>query len=142
MWLVATGSYLLGCTCITLSILFDKVFIEIFSNLSPLLYCWHWVKSFPTATLFHNSQNIFQTFDTKGATEMILTCFNLEKIHSSLALETGTVSNNLIINSTLLQHLLLVLQRFYTMWLDMKLRQEKESLHILLTHTSVSKDQE
>ena len=39
--------------------------------------------------------------------KLILTRFNLENILSSLALETGTVNNNLIINSTTLQSLLL-----------------------------------
>ena len=58
-------------------------------------------------TLFHNSQNIFQTFSTKGATESIFTRFDLENILSRLAFETGTVNNNLIINSKSLQPLLL-----------------------------------
>ena len=39
---------------------------------------------------------------------MALTHFNLENILSSLAIESGTVNNNLIINSLSLQHLLLV----------------------------------
>ena len=39
--------------------------------------------------------------------KLVLTCFNLENITSSLALETETVNNNLIINSTLIQPLLL-----------------------------------
>ena len=57
---------------------------------------------------FHNSQNILQTFDTKGATEICFNMFfNLEKILSSLALETGTVNNYMIINNILLQPLLL-----------------------------------
>ena len=38
---------------------------------------------------------------------MILTRFNLENILSSLALETGTINNNLIITSASLQSLLL-----------------------------------
>ena len=58
-------------------------------------------------TLFHNSQNIFQTFSTKGATESIFTRFDLENILSRLAFETGTVNNNLIINSKSLQPLIL-----------------------------------
>ena len=61
-----------------------------------LLYCWHWVKSFHKfpATLFHNFQNIFQTLD-REQWKLILTCFNLENILSSLGLETGTMNNNL-----------------------------------------------
>ena len=39
--------------------------------------------------------------------KLILTPFKLENILSSLALESGTVNNNLIINSTSLQHSLL-----------------------------------
>ena len=46
-------------------------------------------------------------FDTKGAIEIDLTCFNLENIFSSLTLETETVNNSVIINRTLLQPLLL-----------------------------------
>ena len=42
-----------------------------------------------------------------GATELILTHFNLENILSSLGLGTGTVNNNLIINNTSCQPLLL-----------------------------------
>ena len=87
-WLEAARSFLLGCAA---------NFIN-----APLLYCWHWVKSFLTATLFHNFQNIFQTLDRKQQ-KWILTRFNLENILSSLALETGTMNNNLIINSTSLQ---------------------------------------
>ena len=70
---------------------------------APLLHCWHRVKIFPTATLLNNSQNIFQTFDTKEAAEFNM--FQFRKHFSSLALETGTVNNNLI--STLLQSLIL-----------------------------------
>ena len=67
---------------------------------------------------FHNSQNILQTFDTKGATEICFNMFfNLEKILSSLALETGTVNNYMIINNISLQPLLLgaikILGRLY-----------------------------
>ena len=51
----------------------------------------HWVKSFLTA------ENIFQTLD-KEQRKLILTRFNLENILSSLALETGTMNNNVIIN--------------------------------------------
>ena len=57
-WLVTMWSFLLGC-------------VPNFIN-APLLYCWHWVKSFPTAALFHNSENIFWTFDNKGAMEIDL----------------------------------------------------------------------
>ena len=73
---------------------------------APLLYCWHWVKSFLTATRFHNFHNIFQTLDREQR-KLILKRFSLENILSSLALETGTMNNNLIINSTLLQTLVL-----------------------------------
>ena len=46
---------------------------------TPLRYCWHWIISFRTAILFHNSQNIFQTSDTKGATEIDLNTFQFGK---------------------------------------------------------------
>ena len=39
--------------------------------------------------------------------KLLFTRFNFENILSSLALETGTMNNNLIINSTSLQPLLL-----------------------------------
>ena len=69
----------------------------------PVIYCCHWVKSFLTATLFRNSQNIFQMFGTpREQQKLFLTHFNLKKILSSLALEAGTVNNNLITNSMLL----------------------------------------
>ena len=81
----------------------------VYLNLSMLHFfiAVHIDKSFPTATLFHNFQTIFQKFDTKVATEIDLNMFNLESILSSLALETGTVNYNLILNSVLLQPLLL-----------------------------------
>ena len=80
--LEATRSFLLGCA---------PNFIN-----TPLLYCWHWVKSFLKfpATLFHNFQKIFQTLD-REQWKLILTYFNLENILSSFALETGTMNNNL-----------------------------------------------
>ena len=88
-WLVATWFFLLCCEPNTINV--------------PLLCCWHWVKSFWTATILHNCQNIFQNifqyffgFNT----------FQFGK-HSSLALETETVNNNLIMNSTSLHPLLL-----------------------------------
>ena len=79
-WLAATRSFLLSCT---------PKFIN-----APLLYCWHWVKSFLTATLFHNFQNIFQMLDREQR-KLLFTRLNLENILSSLALETGTMNNNL-----------------------------------------------
>ena len=82
-WLEATRrSFLLGCA---------PNFIN-----TPLLYCWHWVKSFLKfpATFFHNFQKIFQTLD-REQWKLILTHFNLENILSSFALETGTMDNNL-----------------------------------------------
>ena len=98
MWLASKCSFLLDCSCNFIS--------------TPLLYSWHWVKSFPTSTLFHNSQNILQTFDSKGTTEIDFNKFefgkhSLENILSNLALEMGTVNNNLIITGRLLQPLLL-----------------------------------
>ena len=84
-WFETTPSFLLG---------YAPNFINV-----PLLYCWHWVKSFLAATLFHNFQNVFQTIDREQR-KLILTRFNLEKILSSLTLETLTMNNNLIINST------------------------------------------
>ena len=72
---------------------------------------------------------------------MILTRFNLENIISSLALETGTINDNLIINNTSLQPLVLSAANILRHWLDTKLWREKESsLHILLIRTSVPKD--
>ena len=50
--------------------------------------------------------NIFQTLDREQR-KLILTSFNLESILSSLALETGAMNNNLIINSMSLQPLVL-----------------------------------
>ena len=65
---------------------------------------------------------------------MTLTSLNLENILSSLALETGTAINNLIIDSTSLQPVLLdnalkVLRHVtrYETW-----REKESSLHILL----------
>ena len=64
-WLAATWSFLVGCS---------PNFIN-----APLLYCWHWVKGFPTATIFHKSQNILQTFDTKRAKEIDFNTFQFGK---------------------------------------------------------------
>ena len=64
------------------------------------------LKSFLTAAPFHNFQNIFQTLDREQK-KLTLTSLNLENILSSLALETGTAINNLIIDSTSLQPVLL-----------------------------------
>ena len=126
-WLVATWSFLPG---------YMPNFINVL-----LLYYWHWVKSFLTATFFHNFQIFFQTLD-KEQWKSILTHFNLENILSSLALETGTMNNNLIINCTSLQPLVLSAAKILCHWLDTKLWQEKESsFHIPLICTSVLKDQ-
>ena len=46
-------------------------------------------------------------FDTKEATEIDFNKFQFGKFRSILALETGTVNNNLIITGTSLQPLLL-----------------------------------
>ena len=59
-----------------------------------------------TANYFHNFQNIFQTLDREQR-KLLFTRFNSENILSSLALETGTMNNNLVINSTSIQLLLL-----------------------------------
>ena len=73
--------------------------------------------------------------------KLILTRFNLENIFSSLTLETGTMNNNLIINSTSLQPLVLSAAKILRHWLDTKLWPEKESfVHILLIRTSVQKN--
>ena len=50
-------------------------------NLSMLHFfiAVHWDKSFPTATLFHNFQNIFQKFDIKLATEIDFNTFQFGK---------------------------------------------------------------
>ena len=107
---------------------------------APLLYCWYRVKRFLPVTLFHNFQNIFRTLDRKQR-KFILTRFNLENILSSLVLETGTMNNNLIISSTLLESLIVGAAKVLRHWLDTKLWLEKESsLHILLIRTSVSKN--
>ena len=125
-WFVATQFFLLACA---------PNFIN-----APLLYCWHWVKRFLTATLFHNFQNIFQTLD-RDQRKLVLIRFNLENILSNLALETRTDNNNLIINSTSLQPLLLGAPKILRHWLDTKLWRGKESsLHILLIRASVPKD--
>ena len=42
---------------------------------------------------------------------LVLTCYDVENILSSLAFETETVNNNLIINSTLLQPSLLSIRK-------------------------------
>ena len=47
----------------------------------------------------------FKCLTPKEPRKLLLTHFNLENILSSLALETGTVNDNLIINSTWLQPL-------------------------------------
>ena len=124
--LVAARSFLLGCR---------PNFIN-----APLLYCWYRVKGFLPVTLFHNFQNIFQTLDRKQR-KFILTRFNLENILSGLVLETGTMNNNLIIISTLLQSLTVGAAKILRRWLETNLWLEKKSsLHILLIRTSVSKN--
>ena len=77
-WFEATQSFLPGCA---------SNFIN-----APLLYCWHWAKSFLTATLFHNFQKIFSQTG-KEQRKLILTRFSLENILSSLVLETATMNN-------------------------------------------------
>ena len=115
-WLVATRSFLLGWApnCIN----------------APLLCCWNWIKSFPTATLF--LKIFFKRLTPKEQWKLVLTRFNLENVLSSLALETGTVNNNLI-NSPSLQPLPLGV---------IKILRHVISLHILLNCTIVPKDQE
>ena len=93
-WLVAAWSFLLSC-------------VSNFIN-APLLYCLHWVKCFPIAILSSIILKIFsKRLVPREQRKSILTRFNLENILSRLALETGTVNNNLIINSKSLQPLLL-----------------------------------
>ena len=66
------------------------------------------MKIFTTAALFYNFQNVFQKFDSKGATKIDFNTFQFGKnLDYSLALETRTVNNNPIISSTSLQPLLL-----------------------------------
>ena len=89
MQLAATWSFLLGCA---------PKFIN-----ASLFYCWHWLKSLPTGTLFHNSQNISKLLTLREQRRLIPTRFDLKNILSSLGLETVTVNNNLIINSMSLQ---------------------------------------
>ena len=85
-------------------------------------------------------QNIFQTFDMEHR-KLLFSSFNLENILSSLALETGTMNNNLIINSKSLQLLVLGAAKVLRHWLDTKLWREKQSSsHILQIRTSVPKD--
>ena len=67
-WIEATRSFFLGCA---------SNFIN-----ATLLYCWYWVKSFLTATLFRNFQNIFQTLDREQG-ELILTSCNMENMFFS-----------------------------------------------------------
>ena len=64
-WLAAASSFLLGCS---------PNFVS-----APLLHCWHWAKSSPSATHFHNFHNLLQTFDTKGATEIDFNTFQSGK---------------------------------------------------------------
>ena len=64
-----------------------------------------------TANYFHNFQNIFQTLDREQR-KLLFTRFNSENILSSLALETGTMNNNLVINKTSIQLLLLGAEDF------------------------------
>ena len=77
-----------------------------------------------TATLFHNFQNIFQTLDREQR-KLLFTRFKSESIVPSLALETGTMNNNLIINRTSFQLLLLVVAKILRRWLDTKLWWER-----------------
>ena len=120
-WLEATRFFLLVCA---------PNFIN-----APLLCCWYWVKSFLTATLFHNFHNISQTLDREQL-KLILTSFNLKNILSSLPLETGAMNNNLIINSMLLQPFVLSAAKILPHWLYTR----EFSSHILLMRTRVPKD--
>ena len=57
-WFEATRSFLFG---------YAPNFIN-----APPLHCWHWVKSFQAAALFHNFQNVFRTLDREQR-KLILT---------------------------------------------------------------------
>ena len=73
---------------------------------------------------------------------MVLTHFNLENILSSLALETETVNNNLAINSTSPQPLLLGAVKHLRFVTRYEIPVRESSLHILLIRTIVQKDGE
>ena len=77
MWYVAMQSFLFSCR-------------PNFNN-ALLVY-------FQTVTLFHNIQNIFQTFDTKGAIKIDFNLFQFGK-HSFQFSARNWNCNNLIINS-------------------------------------------
>ena len=76
-----------------------------FSSMTLSMLCVFIAEIGWSPTLFHTYQNISQKFYTKGATILVLTRFKLGNILSSLALETGTVNNNLIIIGTWLEPL-------------------------------------
>ena len=72
-WLVATWSFLLGC---------EPNFIN-----TQLLYCWQLLPASIIPKIFS------KCLTTREQRKLILTCFNLENILFSLALETGTINN-------------------------------------------------
>ena len=92
-WLLAAWSFLFVC-------------MHKFIN-APLLYYWNWSK----VSQLLPSSIILELFckclTTREWQKLTLAWFNLKNILPSLALETGTVNNNLIIYSTSLQTLLL-----------------------------------
>ena len=93
-WLVATWSFFSLVVRLTLSVLHFFI-AEIGSKYSQLLPSFIILKIFPKC-LTPREQPI-----------LVLTTFNLENILPSLAPETGTVNNNLVNNSMLLQPLFL-----------------------------------
>ena len=80
---------------------------------------------------------------TRELRKLTLARFNFKNILSSLALETGTVNNNLIIYGTLFQALLFgaikILRRVTRYETPVR---EESSLHVLLIRTMVPKDRE
>ena len=80
---------------------------------------------------------------TRELRKLTLARFNFKNILSSLALETGTVNNNLIIYGTLFQALLTgaikILRRVTRYETPVR---EESSLHVLLIRTMVPKDRE
>ena len=116
-WLAATWFSLLGCAWnfINAPIFYNTISLHVMNKFTlwtlnrqakiflraPILYCWNWVKTFSTTTLFHNSQNkIFSKHLTPmWATEIGFNTSQSVNDFYSLALETGTKTNNLIINS-------------------------------------------
>ena len=90
----------------------------------------------PTSIIF---TIFYKRLTPREQRKLILTRFNLENILSSLALETGTVNNNLIITSASLQPFLLCVVKI----LRHVTRYKKEScLHILLIRIISPKSRE